>query len=112
MVLLSVIRIARKHLNRMTSTWKAPVLSPRKVIFDTDAGVDDAHALLILDGASPDDIELLGLTCVAGNVKLPQALKNMSHILEHCSFPQVSDDDRTVKLFRLNFLADILVNMN
>ncbi|KAJ8037743.1 Inosine-uridine preferring nucleoside hydrolase [Holothuria leucospilota] len=62
---------------------------PEKIIFDTDAGVDDAHALLMLDGCSPRRIQLLAVTCVAGNVKLPQVLKNISHIFGHCSFTKV-----------------------
>lgn len=75
------------HIKMMASTHRGP---PRKVIFDTDAGVDDAHALLIFDSASPEHIDLLGVTCVAGNVKLEQAVTNMSHVLKHCYFPNVS----------------------
>ncbi|MBT5302297.1 MAG: nucleoside hydrolase, partial [Tateyamaria sp.] len=41
----------------------------RKVIIDTDPGQDDAVAIL-LALASPEEIEVLGITVVAGNVPL------------------------------------------
>ena len=42
-------------------------MPPRKIIIDTDPGQDDAVAIL-LALASPEEIEVLGITCVAGNV--------------------------------------------
>ncbi|MFC4215033.1 nucleoside hydrolase [Pseudophaeobacter arcticus] len=56
-------------------------MTARKVIIDTDPGQDDAVALL-LALASPDDIEVLGITCVAGNVPLPLTHKNARIICE------------------------------
>ena len=47
----------------------------RKIIIDTGPGQDDAVAIL-LALASPDEIEVLGLTCVAGNVPLELTSKN------------------------------------
>lgn len=47
----------------------------RKVIIDTDPGQDDAVAIL-LALASPEEIELLGITTVAGNVPLALTQKN------------------------------------
>ena len=47
----------------------------RKIIIDTDPGQDDAVAIL-LALASPEDIDLLGITAVAGNVPLDLAQKN------------------------------------
>ncbi len=44
-------------------------MTPRKIIIDTDPGQDDAVAIL-LALASPQEIEFLGITCVAGNVPL------------------------------------------
>ena len=52
----------------------------RKIIIDTDPGQDDAVAIL-LALASPE-IEVLGLTCVAGNVPLALTVKNARKICE------------------------------
>ncbi|MCE8442022.1 nucleoside hydrolase [Rhodovulum sulfidophilum] len=54
---------------------------PRKIIIDTDPGQDDAVAIL-LALASPDEIEVLGLTAVAGNVPLALTQKNARMICE------------------------------
>ncbi|MBN8291281.1 nucleoside hydrolase [Rhodobacter sp. NTK016B] len=54
---------------------------PRKIIIDTDPGQDDAVALL-LALASPEDIDVLGVTCVAGNVPLPLTTKNARTVCE------------------------------
>ena len=51
-----------------------------KILIDTDPGVDDAVALgLIL---SRKDIDVIGITCVAGNVNVDQTTINMLKILE------------------------------
>ena len=47
----------------------------RKIIIDCDPGQDDAIAL-ILAMASPDDLELLGITAVGGNVPLELTQRN------------------------------------
>jgi purine nucleosidase len=52
----------------------------RKIIIDTDPGQDDAVAIL-LALASPE-LEVLGLTAVAGNVPLPLTQKNARIIVE------------------------------
>jgi len=54
---------------------------PRKIIIDTDPGQDDAVAIL-LALASPDDLELLGITAVAGNVPLALTQKNARIVCE------------------------------
>ena len=56
-------------------------MPPRKIIIDTDPGQDDAVAIL-LALASPDEIEVLGLTCVAGNVPLELTSKNARIVCE------------------------------
>ena len=52
----------------------------RKIIIDTDPGQDDAVAIL-LALASPE-LDVLGLTCVAGNVPLALTQKNARIICE------------------------------
>ena len=56
-------------------------MTPRKIIIDTDPGQDDAVAIL-LALASPEDIELLGITCVAGNVPLDLTTRNARIVCE------------------------------
>ncbi|MEN3792186.1 nucleoside hydrolase [Fulvimarina sp. MAC3] len=53
----------------------------QKVIFDTDPGQDDAVAILTAL-ASPDDIDLLGIVTVAGNIPLDLTTKNALKLLE------------------------------
>jgi len=53
---------------------------PRKVIFDTDPGIDDALALLLL-AVSPE-IELLGITVTHGNTSQEKCLKNALSLVE------------------------------
>lgn len=54
---------------------------PRKIIIDTDPGQDDAFAILLALG-SPDELQVLGITAVAGNVPLPLTQKNVRIICE------------------------------
>ena len=55
--------------------------NPRKIIIDTDPGQDDAFAIL-LALASPGQVEVLGITCVAGNVPLTLTTRNARIICE------------------------------
>ncbi len=55
-------------------------MKARKIIIDTDPGQDDAVAIL-LALASPE-LEVLGITCVAGNVPLPLTAKNARVVCE------------------------------
>jgi purine nucleosidase len=54
--------------------------APRRIILDTDPGIDDALAIL-LALASPE-VELLGLSIVHGNCTLAEAVANGLAILE------------------------------
>ena len=56
-------------------------MSPRPVIIDCDPGHDDALAILLALG-SPDELEVLAITVVAGNVPLPLTEKNARQICE------------------------------
>ena len=56
-------------------------MTPRKIIIDTDPGQDDAVAIL-LALASPEEIEVLGITCVAGNVPLELTARNARIVCE------------------------------
>ena len=53
----------------------------RKIIFDTDPGQDDAVAILTAL-ASPDELDILGIVTIAGNVGLKQNTINALKVLE------------------------------
>lgn len=55
----------------------------RKFIIDTDTASDDAAALIM--AALDNNIEILGVTSVAGNVSVEQAAKNAIATLEVCN---------------------------
>ncbi|MHA6325928.1 nucleoside hydrolase [Roseivivax sp. CAU 1753] len=61
-------------------------MSPRKIIIDTDPGQDDAVAIL-LALASPEEIEVLGITAVAGNVPLALTERNARIVCELAGRP-------------------------
>jgi purine nucleosidase len=56
-------------------------MAAQKIIIDTDPGQDDAVAIL-LALASPEELDVLGITVVAGNVPLPWTEKNARKICE------------------------------
>ncbi|MBV7378405.1 nucleoside hydrolase [Maritimibacter dapengensis] len=60
---------------------------PRKIIIDTDPGQDDAVAIL-LALASPE-LEVLGITAVAGNVPLTLTAKNARMVCELAERPDI-----------------------
>ena len=53
----------------------------QRIIIDTDPGQDDAVAIL-LALASPEEIEVLGIVAVAGNVSLAQNARNARKVIE------------------------------
>lgn len=56
-------------------------MPPRKILIDTDPGQDDAFAILLALG-SPDELEVVGVTAVAGNVPVAQTARNAQMVLE------------------------------
>jgi inosine-uridine nucleoside N-ribohydrolase len=58
-----------------------------KLIIDTDPGVDDAFAIAL--AALSDDVELLGVSTVFGNVPLPATTINARRVLALCGRPDV-----------------------
>jgi len=63
-------------------------MTPQKIIIDTDPGQDDAVAIL-LALASPDELEVLGITAVAGNVPLQLTEKNARIVCELAGRPDI-----------------------
>jgi purine nucleosidase len=62
---------------------------PRRIIIDTDPGQDDAFAILLALG-SPDEIEVLGMVAVAGNVPLPLTERNTRIVCELAGRPEIA----------------------
>ena len=54
---------------------------PRQIIIDTDPGIDDAVAIL-LALAAPEELEVLGIVAVAGNLPLAQTERNARRVCE------------------------------
>jgi len=63
-------------------------MDKRKIIIDTDPGQDDAVAILLALG-SPEEIEVLGITAVAGNVPLSLTESNARRVCELAGRPDV-----------------------
>ena len=56
-------------------------MAPRKIIIDTDPGQDDAFAVLFALG-SPQELDVIALTTVGGNVPLELTSRNARQVLE------------------------------
>lgn len=54
----------------------------KKVIIDTDCGIDDAQAILMALAAP--NIEVLGVTCVFGNTAVEHVCQNVLKVLSVC----------------------------
>jgi len=64
----------------MTAMEASPSsVEPRPVILDVDTGIDDMIALLI--AATAPELNLRGVTCVAGNVEIHHVARNTGKIL-------------------------------
>lgn len=63
-------------------------MAREKIIIDTDPGQDDAVAML-LAFASPEEIEVLGVTAVAGNAPLHLTELNARKICEVAGMPDI-----------------------
>ncbi len=57
---------------------------PRKIIIDTDPGQDDAAAIMLALGSS-GELDVLGITAVAGNVPVALTSRNVRVICELCN---------------------------
>ncbi|MBO4918628.1 MAG: ribosylpyrimidine nucleosidase [Erysipelotrichaceae bacterium] len=76
----------------------------RKMILDCDTGHDDAIALMI--ASKHPDIELLGVTVVAGNQTLPKTLKNTLHVADHLGLDVPVYGGMSLPLVREQYVAD------
>jgi purine nucleosidase len=85
------VRSKRKTLARGKQANHSPLADlkettmtePRKIIIDTDPGQDDAAAIMLALG-SPDELDVLGITAVAGNVPVALTSRNVRVVCELC----------------------------
>lgn len=52
----------------------------RKIVIDTDAGLDDAQAILM--ALASDNVDVVAITTVLGNTTAPQVANNVLRILK------------------------------
>lgn len=57
-------------------------MTTQKIIIDCDTGVDDAQAIMM--ALSRPDIEVIGITCVNGNVDIENVCRNTLRVLTIC----------------------------
>lgn len=62
--------------------------APQKIIIDTDPGQDDAAAIMLALG-SPEELEVLGVCAVAGNVPLSLTSRNVRIVCELAGRPDI-----------------------
>jgi purine nucleosidase len=60
----------------------------RRIIIDTDPGIDDAIAIL-LALAETEELEVLGIVAVAGNLPLAQTERNARRVCELAGRPEI-----------------------
>ena len=79
------------------------VAEKKKIIIDTDPGVDDAMAIIMaLDAHKRQQIEIIAITLVKGNASLKDAERNILRVLE------IFGLDNTVSYTMLHLNRDIL----
>ncbi len=60
---------------------------PKKIIIDTDPGIDDAMAILF--ALQSPELEVVGLTTIYGNVHTPLATQNALRLVEFADRPNI-----------------------
>lgn len=64
----------------------------QKIIIDCDAGSDDALALIMLiEAHKQKNVQLLAITCVAGNTEVDNVVNNVFRVLHVCDGTDVSE---------------------
>lgn len=79
-------------------------MSKRKIILDCDTGHDDAIALML--AAAHDDIDLIGVTVVAGNQTLDKTLPNTLHVCQHLNLDVPVYGGMSKPMFKEQVVAD------
>ncbi|XP_051168832.1 uncharacterized protein LOC127286443 [Leptopilina boulardi] len=83
-LLIASLYLLSTFLNSHASPHITQLKKPRKFIIDTDAGGDDAIAILLAlnyEAMHKDEIEIIAITCTHGNTKEKNVEKNVLKIL-------------------------------
>ena len=79
-------------------------MDKKKFMLDIDPGVDDSQAL-VMALSKREEVDIVGITCVHGNVPLQQVLRNCFRILELCNRLDVSivltSEDGSLYIFKI-----------
>lgn len=57
-------------------------MEKKRVIIDTDCGIDDAQAIMMALAAP--NVEVVGVTCVFGNAAIENVCQNVLQVLSAC----------------------------
>ncbi|MBX3013986.1 MAG: nucleoside hydrolase [Caldilineaceae bacterium] len=74
---------------------------PKKIIIDTDPGIDDAMAILF--ALCMPALEVVGLTTIFGNVETPLATHNALHLLAFAGHSQIPVAQGAIRPLHLPF---------
>lgn len=70
------------------SQYLCSTMAKKKVIIDTDCGIDDAQAIMM--ALATPNVEVVGVTCVFGNGPLDNVCQNVLRVLSVCEREGVS----------------------
>lgn len=62
-------------------------MEKKRVIIDTDCGIDDAQAIMMALAAP--NMEVMGITCVFGNASIENVCQNVLRVLSVCEREEV-----------------------
>jgi inosine-uridine nucleoside N-ribohydrolase len=81
---------------------------PRKIIIDTDPGIDDAMAILF--ALKSPALQVVGLTTIFGNVHTPLATENALRLIEIADQPHIPVAQGAILplIVPLNYVADFV----
>ncbi|KAL1023396.1 hypothetical protein UPYG_G00040290 [Umbra pygmaea] len=76
----------------MSPQWRSgtdlePIMDQKLVIIDTDAGIDDAQAIMMALAAP--GMRIMGITCCFGNTDVDNVCQNVLRVLSICQHTQI-----------------------
>lgn len=85
---LDLVSNSEELVSEMPEEWTGlKTVNRRKMIIDTDPGIDDAMTILM--AFQSPELEVIGLTTIFGNAPTPATTYNSLHLCEVAGFPDV-----------------------